>query len=119
MNLTRVGGAAAVGAIGALAGYNIGTFRSPISGHTLWWNLPVGVLALVVGAILQAASPLTAPDVVDGVVDGGMTLAGEWVAYEALWLTGAVPQSIPSPLPMAQARGALGGYGGAPQKELV
>jgi hypothetical protein len=103
------------------------------TGVTLEAGTILEAVALLGGAVIQMASPYTMPDVVDGLVDGGVALllrrggiqAMKMVKPAALY-SGAWSQpaglygargygSMASPC----ARGVTGGVADVPRRELV
>ncbi len=99
MNLLRTGVAAAAGlASGALSSPKV----TPLTLGTtsVSWGLVAEAVAVVGGAGLQFISPFTAPNLADGLVDGGIALLA---ARGANW---AMSQTTPPPAAL-MGRGQL------------
>lgn len=133
MNLARTGAAGVLGlASGALTPPTVAPITIT-SGVVLEAGTILEIVGLLGGAVLQQASPYTMPDVVDGLVDGGLALllrrggiqAMKMVkpaaAYVGAWAQPAGLYGAHAYGAMASpcARGVVGGSADVPRRELV
>ncbi len=108
MNLVRIGSAAVVGvasgALGQMATKPLMAEHPQLTS----WSAIAEALALVGGGVLQFVSPFTMPDVVDGIVDGGIALVARRASDYVIGKTKAPAASY-----AAQAAGYLASGMGA------
>lgn len=107
MNLAGMGGAAGIGLLSSYLygkpGIDLGTTAAP---NMIPADLIAEGVAVVGGVALQMLMPYTMPDVVDGVVNGGLALLAKHVGagvFKTSTGTGGSPYSFP----MATRVGAL------------
>lgn len=127
MNLARTGTAAVVGMASAAAeSPRLGSI--PIVGQNVTYSTLVELLAVVAGGGMQYFSPYTVPNIVDGLVDGGIALLAKR-GTERVLSQMASPMFAeriggrfvaPALLPGGMgAYGQIGSIGGVPRRKLV
>lgn len=133
MNLARTGTAAVVGIASGMLAVKATTTLSLGTNMAVSYATVAEAVSLVAGAALQALSPYTMPDIVDGLVDGGAALLlrrgavyaqgkKETLAARTGTSAWAAPlYGSPSAYNVASpcARGAVGSVGNTARRELA
>lgn len=135
MQLARTATAGVVGAGSGVLGSGI---LAPLSlgGMTIGYDTILEVVALVGGAVMQFAAPRAAPNVADGLVDGGLALGARRLTVFALKRAGVapamfgygspyamgaarIPFAVGAQTGMSYARPAVGGIGISGKRKLT
>ena len=128
MNMVRTGTCAAAGvASGVLSSTQIQPLN--LGGQVISWATIAEALALVGGAGMQFMAPFTAPNLADGLVDGGAALLAARATTWAMTQTqdggnnaAALARRSSAMIanrPMAAARAAIGGGSPIPKYQNV
>jgi len=114
MNMTRTASAGAIGVVsGVLSSPSVVKIPLDLGGTKISWGTVAEAVAVVGGSMAQYFMPFTAPNIVDGLVDGGIALLGRRGGeYAAAQLAGGTAAGYAvSAARVAPMMGA-GGYGG-------
>jgi len=108
MNLARTGSAAVVGVVSG--GLEAKTTPVDLGDTKISWGTIAEAAAVVVGGGMQLMAPYMAPNIVDGLVDGGIALlASRGAQYALAQMAPPAAAMFASPMHM----GALAGGNGA------